>query len=186
MPPRKGARANRAQHPPAHPAAELIVAEVVALRGLLLRFGVAAQDARDVEQEIALGAIVAIRSGRFRPDPTRDHCEMRRVWLVGIAVRVISHYRGKAFRRREVSVTDPWSHVAEPTFTPVDWLEASAALCALWTLPLWARETLLLAAVGHGVTEIARLLRVPVSTAAARMRRARRLLLESLAQGLGQ
>jgi RNA polymerase sigma-70 factor, ECF subfamily len=150
------------------------------LRRLLLGYGVPRADVDDVLQEITMGAVMSIRAGRYKPDPTRKPARALQQWLVGIAFRQLGHFHDRAYRRREVLIANPWTLVPEPLAEPRNWLAASEALAALHLLPPWARQVLALAAVGNGVTEIAHALRISIGTAAGRLRRARQHLARKL------
>ena len=52
---------------PAHPDEEVVFAAVARLEGMLRACGVPSADIDDVRQQIAIGAILSIRAGRFRP-----------------------------------------------------------------------------------------------------------------------
>lgn len=73
-------------------------------------------------------------------------------------------------------VDDPWAATGEERVDPWhvgEGIDAAEALMAIAGMPLWAREVLVLAALGHGGIEIAKLLRIPLGTAGSRLRLAR-------------
>ncbi|MGK4007899.1 sigma-70 family RNA polymerase sigma factor [Sorangium sp. So ce1036] len=170
----------------AGPARVLSIAEIAEqapfIRGVLRGLGVRAVDVDDVCQDVMTGAWTSSEAGRYRPDPARDARDAIQRWLFGVCLNYASHYRDRAFRRREVLVAEPWSVASEPrdTADPGDRLDAECALLGMWELPFWAREVLILAALGHGPTEIAAKLGIPLGTASSRMRLARTRLARKL------
>ncbi|WP_437767152.1 RNA polymerase sigma factor [Sorangium sp. So ce281] len=149
------------------------------LRHLLLKYGVPRQDVADVLQEVMLGAWTSIEvQARYRPEPGGEPRRALWVWLWSIAWHEASHYRGRAFRRREVCMADPLTAIPEPIIEddPVDRLGALEGFLTIGRLPHHLRAVLRLAGIGLGPTELAGLLGVPVPTAASRLRRGRQLL----------
>lgn len=59
-------------------------------------------------------------------------------------------------------------------------IDAAEALMAIAGMALWAREVLVLAALGHAGTEIADILGIPLGTAGSRLRLARARLARKL------
>lgn len=182
---RKGAhRPPAASHPPARPSIAALVAEQPFIMDTLIACGVPARDRADVAQMAILGAWKSIEAGRYRPDPAADAREALRIWLHGIAWRQASHYRESAYVRREIPHPEPLGllhHIAGPSLEAQ--IRARAEIqtfLAVWRLPFWVREVLVLAAIGHGITEIARMLRLSTGAAASRLRRARHLLSRAL------
>src|SRR5690348_9483900 len=96
------------------------------LRQSLRWLGVAERDVDDVLQDVMLAAYRrldsfdpthaarAVTGARFRSATSAPPCAARAVattpgeplkrWLFGIAWRQVGHYRGRAYRRREVAV----------------------------------------------------------------------------------
>jgi RNA polymerase sigma-70 factor, ECF subfamily len=171
--------------PPVYPPIAAILAERPSLTRMLLNRGVPSRDVDDVLQMVFLGAWKAIEVGRYRPDPRADPQRVLRAWLYGICWRQALHHVERACTRHEISMADPWARIKEPRIDPTDGIGGAEVFAALWTLPLWARQILLLAAVGHDVTELAKLIRISVSTATNRLRRARLLLANVMASGRG-
>ncbi|WP_165374059.1 MULTISPECIES: RNA polymerase sigma factor [Sorangium] len=163
------------------------MAEQGRIRAMLRSLGVHPQDREDLAQEVLFAAWRAIEACRYMPDPARDASYALRAWLMGIAWRKASHYHGRAHRRRELPVgLDPWYlAVPEPVVDrdPVDRLDALEGILSVFRLPHRQKEVLLLASIGHGPTEIAGIVGVPIGTAASRLRRGRQLLAESLTGG---
>ncbi|MDC0679009.1 hypothetical protein [Sorangium atrum] len=82
-----------AKRPPAAPKRppritippEAILAESGLIRAMLARSGVPAADRDDVLQECLIGAVVAVREGRYRPEPGLHPRRVLQRWLIGIA-----------------------------------------------------------------------------------------------------
>ncbi len=146
--------------------------------------GVRAQDADDLVQEVIIGAVVAIRSGRYQAAQDHDPSQMLRSWLWRIARNQASHYFDRAHRRRELSVSDPWAATTEPSATPDldERLDMADELREVLTLPRWAREAVVYASLDHGAADIAHIVGIPIGTAWTRLRRARMLLRARLAR----
>ncbi|WP_437625460.1 RNA polymerase sigma factor [Sorangium sp. So ce1151] len=168
--------------PPAEIKPEAIVAQSKGLRAVLAGCGVPARDLDDVLQECLIGAIVAVREGRYRPAPAVDPAFVLRRWLVGIAVRQAAKYHEKAYRRREVAVADPLAHAAGQEQSPHAQVEARALLKLLWLVHPRERTVLVLVSTGELVTEVARRLDLPGGTAFSRLRRGRKRFAAVLAR----
>ncbi|WP_438037051.1 RNA polymerase sigma factor [Sorangium sp. So ce204] len=171
----------------AGPARVLNIAEIVAqepfIRTVLRGLGVPVVDLGDVVQDVVLGAWMSSQAGRYRPDRTREPLDALKRWLFGVCRFHCTHYHERAFRRREVPVFDPWAATGEERVDPGhvgERIDAGTALMAIAGMPLWAREVLVLAALGHGGTEIADILRIPLGTAGSRLRLARARLARKL------
>ncbi|KYF52939.1 hypothetical protein BE08_35955 [Sorangium cellulosum] len=141
-----------------------------------------ARDLDDVLQECLIGAIVAAREGRYRPALSTDPANALRRWLVGIAVHQAAKYHEKAYRRREVAVADPLPLVTGEEPSPHGPVEARSVLEVLRLVHPRERAVLVLVGTGEAVTEVARVLGVPVGTAFSRLRRGRRRLAAMLAR----
>ncbi|WP_437488771.1 hypothetical protein WME75_09410 [Sorangium sp. So ce1014] len=89
-------RRRGAKRPPAAPTKppsvtippEAVLAESGLLRAMLARFGVPARDRDDVLQERLIGAVVAVREGRYRPESGLHPRRVLQRWLIGIAVHL--------------------------------------------------------------------------------------------------
>jgi RNA polymerase sigma-70 factor (ECF subfamily) len=149
------------------------MAEAVHMREFLRRAGVDRVDLDDVMQEVAIGAVLAVAEGRYRPDPRVEPRLALRRWLSGIALKQLSHLRTRAHRWREVPCSDPWCNEHEPAEHLGPQRDAREALATLAALPRWARDMLLLVAEGLTLRRIAAFRGMPIGTAAARIRRAR-------------
>ncbi|WP_438002683.1 sigma-70 family RNA polymerase sigma factor [Sorangium sp. So ce321] len=172
------------------PARVLTIAELTAqtpyLRGVLQGLGVRAVDLDDVVQDVMLGAWTSSQAGRYCPDPSRDPDLALKRWLFGVAFNTASHYRERAFRRYEVPVADPWPAGSEERVDAGqlgERIDAAEALMVIAAMPLWAREVLVLAALGHGQTKLAELLNIPLGTAGSRLRIARKRFAAKLKRG---
>ncbi|WP_437905177.1 sigma-70 family RNA polymerase sigma factor [Sorangium sp. So ce327] len=173
--------------PHAGPARVLTIAEIATqephIRSALRGLGVRAVDLDDVVQDVVLGAWMSSQAGRYRPDRTREPLDALKRWLFGVCRFHCTHYHERAFRRREVPVFDPWAATGEDRVDPGhvgERIDAGTALMVIAGMPLWAREVLVLAALGHGGTEIASILRIPLGTAGSRLRLARARLARKL------
>ncbi|XXY17663.1 sigma-70 family RNA polymerase sigma factor [Sorangium sp. So ce216] len=169
------------------PARVLTIAEIAAqepfIRSALRGPGVRAVDLDDVCQDVVLGAWMSSQAGRYRPDRTREPLGALKRWLFGVCRFHCTHYHERAFRCREVAVDDPWAATDEERVDPGhvgERIDAAEALMAIAGVPLWAREVLVLAALGHGGTEIADILDIPLGRAGSRLRLARARLARKL------
>ncbi|AUX46076.1 hypothetical protein SOCE26_075810 [Sorangium cellulosum] len=162
--------------PPVHVEPEAILAESGMLRAVLTNCGVPAADLDDVLQEVLIGALVAVREDRYRPEPDLHPRSVLRRWLVGIAVHQASKYHDKAYRRREVAYADPHRVAHEPAPSPHGPVEARDLLAQLRLLRPRERIILLLVGEGEQVSQVARSLGVPVETAFSRLRLGRKHL----------
>ncbi|XXX76939.1 RNA polymerase sigma factor [Sorangium sp. So ce134] len=165
------------------PARVLTIAEIAEqtpyIRGALQGLGVSAVDLDDVTQDVLFGAWTSSQAGRYCPDPSRDPDLALKRWLLGVCFNTSSHYRERAYRRREVPVADPWAAASDERVDAGrlgERLDAAHAFADIFSLPFWAREVLVLAALGYGSTEIGRMLGISVNTAASRLRLARKRL----------
>jgi RNA polymerase sigma-70 factor (ECF subfamily) len=180
---RRKPRAPHAAHPPVHLPITAVLAERRYIMYALMAHGVHARHREDVFQFVVLGAWRAIEEGRYRPDSRIPPSRALRVWLYSLCWRHAAHHRERAHVRYEIASANPWAGAPEPTTEPLDWLDARAAKVALWSLPPGLREIVAMLGAGYGLTEIARALGVPISTAANRIRKARALLLAALTRG---
>ncbi|AGP39449.1 RNA polymerase sigma factor [Sorangium cellulosum] len=133
-----------------------------------------ARDRDDVLQECLIGAVVAVREGRYRPQPELHARRILQRWLVGIAVRQAAKYHEKSYRRHEVAVPDPRVYVTGRVPSPHGEVEARALLELLWLVEPRERKVLVLVVEGEHVSEVARNLGVPQGTAFSRLRRGRK------------
>lgn len=174
-------RRRGAKRPPAAPKrpppttipTEAILAESGLIRAMLARSGVPAHDRDDVLQECLIGAVVAVREGRYRPEPGLHPRRVLQRWLIGIAGHQARKYHEKAYRRREVAVPDPLAHVVGRVPSPYGEIEARALLKYLVLVEPRERRVLILVGEGERVSDVARRLRLPVGTAFSRLRRGR-------------
>ncbi|WP_437666879.1 RNA polymerase sigma factor [Sorangium sp. So ce1182] len=143
---------------------------------MLARCGVPARDRDDVLQECLIGAVVAVREGRYRPEPGLHPRRILQRWLIGIAVHQARKYHEKAYRRREIAVVDPLAYVVGRVPSPHGEVEARALLDLLWLVEPRERKVLILVGEGEQVSEVARSIGVPIGTAFGRLRRGRQRL----------
>ncbi|EYF08282.1 RNA polymerase sigma factor [Chondromyces apiculatus] len=146
------------------------------VRAVLRAQGVPTRDRDDVCQEIMVAAWTAMTEGRFRPPEAQPIGEALQAWLFGITWRQASHYRQRAWRRREVIVSDPYAMTAAAPWIPhVPAPDGRAAaremLAALDEIPERMREVLLLRYLeGFDTVEIAEILGIPVPTVSSRLK----------------
>ncbi|WP_441291912.1 RNA polymerase sigma factor [Sorangium sp. KYC3313] len=174
--PRKGAkRPPAARHPRKRPTMQAILAE----RGIVLATlaGIPKRDVADVEQQVLINAWNAIRRGLYRPDPRDEPRAALRKWLHGIAWRLASHYIHSAYVRRAVLHPSPLGLLPEVVGPNLHaQIEAREMLQVLDELPGWLREALLAVDAPEPLTEHARQRGMSPSTAASRLRIARKAL----------
>ena len=178
--PRRGAkRPPAAHHAPSYPETALIIDEARAVREMLLRAGIRRPDLDDVMQETIFGAVLAVRRGRYRPNPAIEPGFAVRRWLIGIAFKQLSHLHAKAYRRWEL-LTDQTVEPADAAPSLEARVIARETLRGLNLLPPWARTVLVLIATGEEVADIAIYVRRPASTVSNRIRLARKRLARNM------
>jgi RNA polymerase sigma-70 factor, ECF subfamily len=102
-----------------------------------------------------------------------------RPWLFGIAFRVVSDFRKRAFQRREVSEERLENlETEDERASPVDHVAAREArelvLRALESIPMERRAVFVMHELdGHAAPEIAQAMAIPLNTAYSRLRLAR-------------
>ncbi|EYF05800.1 RNA polymerase sigma factor [Chondromyces apiculatus] len=177
----RGRRHDGAAHAPASVFIDEmpIVRMAPYVRALLRAMKVPPQDWEDLVQEITAAAWVAMMEGRFRPLPRQPLGDALKLWLTGITWRQTSHFREKAYRRREIPDEAPWTVPGADDWLPhlpatVGVVEARDILRALERITE-AQAEILLMRYGEGldVAEIAEALDVKYETARARLRAAR-------------
>ncbi|EYF06015.1 sigma-70 family RNA polymerase sigma factor [Chondromyces apiculatus] len=150
------------------------------VRALLRAMRVPPQDVEDLVQEVTAAAWVAMTEGRFRPLPGQPLGDALKLWLTGITWRQVSHYREKAYRRREVPDAAPWAvSGADPWLPHLPALQATVEardiLRAFDLMPPHSVEVLMLRyAAQCELKEIAETLGVSLYIATMRLRSARR------------
>jgi RNA polymerase sigma-70 factor (ECF subfamily) len=144
---------------------------------VLRSLGVAEADLPDVCQETFL--VVHRRYEEFEGRSTL------RTWICGVALRVASDYRGKAYRRRE-----------QPRDTLPELEEAAAQHVAVERRQAWQQLDALLAGLGEDqrrvfvlyeveqlpMKDVAAIVACPLSTAYSRLHAAREVVREALAR----
>lgn len=170
---RRGPVRPASTHPTVYLDDGAILREVPFIRNVLKGASFREDDVEDICQEVLIGAWRSMSNGRFRPDPRMPLASALRVWLVGIAFRQGTHYRERAFRRREYPRAKPWAGQDEPVEFPSPRHDAREELRALARLRPMDQRVLILTAQGVGMAEMARRLGCPAATAAHRIRRAR-------------
>ncbi|XXY52537.1 sigma-70 family RNA polymerase sigma factor [Sorangium sp. So ce269] len=168
----------------AFPSVDALVAEQRLVVARLIACGVPARDREDLLQIVLVAAWRAIQSGRYRPDPRADPRRALSAWLQGITWRQAGHHLGRAHVRRELPVDDPRALVDEGSVDPDGRLLARAALRALAELSARRRDLLLAASGPRPVTAHARAHGLAPSTAARRLRLARKALARRIARRL--
>ncbi|AUX28177.1 MULTISPECIES: RNA polymerase sigma factor [Sorangium] len=146
------------------------------MRAILARCGMPARDRDDVLQECLIGAVVAAREGRYRPDPRLHPRRILQRWLLGIAVHQAGRYHEKASRRRELAVPRPLAYVAGWVPSPHREVETRALLELLWLVEPRERRVLILVGEGEQVSQVARSLGLPIGTVFSRLRLGRKHL----------
>ena len=167
LPPRSPSPAPARPPPPARPSrlfARFYTDHRSFVRGILLRWGVAARDVEDVLQEVFIVA--------WRRWDMLDAAEPR-CWLFVVAIRQASNYRQLARHRVEFSMHEPPESVA-PSFEPES-IDASRRLTRLLRrLGPKHREVFVRHALrGESIQEIASALGRKPKTVYARLRAAR-------------
>lgn len=135
----------------------------------LRRLGVAAAHLEDVAHEVFITA--------WKRLADYDTSRPLRPWLFGIAYRVASDFRDKAWQRREVADAEPDGLDENPA--PDAQLESKQAkafvLKALEAIPLDRRAVFIMHELeGETIPAVATALDVPLNTAYSRLRLARR------------
>jgi RNA polymerase sigma-70 factor (ECF subfamily) len=143
---------------------------------LLRRLGLGEADAEDAAQQVFM--IASQKVERIAPECARSY-------LYGVALRVANNARRGLRRRREVVGEQP-EHAAPPERGPDQMAELAKMRALLDSLlgklPEDLQRVLVLAEIEQfEVAEIARAERIPVGTAASRLRRARARFREELA-----
>lgn len=169
-----GRRPPAPEYKPAFPKPEIVIAEAWHVREHLRCAGILDVDLDDLMQETMTGAVVAVSRGRYRPNPARPPRLVLRRWILGIAMRQLSHFLQRAYRRREVPSGAPGDgYDAEgPGLEPraIAW----ETLRALAQLRPERRDVLALTALGLTMGEVGAHLGVNPSTVASRLRLGRR------------
>jgi|SRR5688500_3335570 len=155
---------------------EIYDAEVGYVGRVLLRFGAAPKDLEDLVQEV----FVVVHKRRHDYDPSRPI----RPWLCGIAFRVASDWRRRAFQR-EV----PSSPRDEPTSLPAAdrrLIAHEAVQRGLAGLSFEHRAVIVLCDLeGHTAAEACAVLGVPLGTVYSRLHEARRAFAAAVRAGEG-
>jgi len=154
-------------HPPRTPAFRaLFDAEFSYVFHTLFRLGVRRPDLEDMTHEV----FVAVHRVLGGYDPSRP----LRPWLFGIAFRIASDHRRRAYHRREAPADG--ADEAVDAGLPADELLAAEqarllVLDALGDLDLDRRAVVVMHDLdGHSVPEIAQALAIPLNTAYSRLR----------------
>jgi DNA-directed RNA polymerase specialized sigma24 family protein len=149
----------------------------------LRRRGVARHDVDDVVQDVALGAWRSLQAGSYQAAPGVPPERALRAWLDGVAWRMVSNHRRRAYRRREVPVEDqPIAELAANKVVELRCqLDARDALRAVDALPEHYRDVLLAFGQGEEIADFARAHGMPEGAAWSRLRLGRIALIELLA-----
>lgn len=165
---------------PAYPSIESVLSRARLIAWALIDAGVPRRFLADAMQIVVAEAWLAIRAGRYRPDPTRPQDVIFEAWLREVARRQAKNVR-RAWLRREVPVADPRSDQVPDPHDPHATLDARDALRALSALPARYRDALALAALGLEIDEVASRLGITRWTAVSRLRLGRTELARLLA-----
>lgn len=167
--------------PPAYPSIGAVIAHEPMVAATLHDYGVPRSLVPDAVQVVVTAAWLAIRDGRYRPDPALPPSTVLRAWLRAIAWRQVKNVR-VAWTRREVPVPHAELEAAlDMIDDPHARLTARSELQVLRALPRELRDVLL--AFGHGqqLSELAHDLGISEDTAWWRLRAGRAALAERLA-----
>ncbi|WP_437574628.1 RNA polymerase sigma factor [Sorangium sp. So ce887] len=170
-----------AQSPPAarHPRKKPTITAIIAECGIIVATlaGIPKRDRADVEQAALMGAWMAVKNGRYRPDPRVEPRVAMRAWLHGIAWRQAAKYFASAWVRHTVLHAQPLGLLREPMGPSLEaQLQAREVLAALAELPSWQVEALLIVDAPETLAEYARQHGLNPHTAASRLRIAREAL----------
>lgn len=135
----------------------------------LRRLGISEANVEDVAHDVFITA--------WKKLADYDTTRPLRPWLFGIAYRVASDFRDRAWQKREVADAEPDSVDERPT--PEGQLQTKQAkqlvLTALESIPMERRGVFVMHELeGHGIPQVAEALSVPLNTAYSRLRLARR------------
>ncbi|MBL9038107.1 MAG: sigma-70 family RNA polymerase sigma factor [Archangium sp.] len=152
-----------------HDFERLYAAELDYVWNSVRRLGVAPAHLEDVTQEVFVTA--------WKRMDTYDSARPLRPWLFGIAFRVASDFKARAWQRHEVS--DDEADGTDTSASPVEHLERRQAqalvLQALEQIPLERRGIFVMHDIdGTPIPEVAERLEIPLNTAYSRLRLARR------------
>ncbi|AUX25133.1 hypothetical protein SOCEGT47_056770 [Sorangium cellulosum] len=179
---RRGAkRPPAAQHPPAFPSIEALMAEQGLIVGTLIKSGVPRRDRADVAQQVLLGAWQSVKRGMYRPDPRLEPRVALRNWLRGVAWRNASHYVLSAYVRHSIIHPEPLGlrrDILGPSLEAQ--ILARDMLEVLVDLKAWQREILLALDDPESLVQYAKRRGLNPSTAASRLRIARKALAQRL------
>lgn len=149
----------------------------------LRRVGVPASELEDAAHDVFV--VVHRRLGDF------EHGRPMRPWLSGIAVRVASDRRRKAYRRRETSAGEAEWPATEASSSPERDLQRSrdrrTVADALEELPAEQRAVFVMHELdGFSMPEIAEALQTPLNTCYSRLRLARRRFTDAVRRQRGR
>jgi RNA polymerase sigma-70 factor (ECF subfamily) len=163
------------------PSIKQLVALRPFIRKTLRQCGVSKADLPDLYQDVISAAHFAIEAKAFVPDPKRDPGDSLRAWLYGICWRQASHYRHKAFRRREIP---RGLCLRVSSVDPRPWIEVRSDLFVIRHLGRNDREMLLSRADGDSITKIAEERKVNKVLVSRRIRRSR-FIMSSIIKKMG-
>ena len=163
--------------PPVFVSMDEIVAQRHLILSTLLHRKIPPQELPDLVQTVYLGALRAMRAGRFRQGSFPLEEALTR-WLVGISWRTAARYHESA-QRREIPSSDVEIEIEGPD--PEAQIEAREALRELSALPEKHRAALVGVALGDRSIEIAASMGVSHTSVAVRLCEGRRELARRLA-----
>lgn len=168
--------------PPSYPPIEDVVAQRRMVRAVLLLCGIPYRNVEDAVQMVTIAAWVAIRGGRFRPDPSVPPSVSLRTWLRGVMWRQATIILGRASHRHEIPVPDPLRFLADRgAVDPYPRLEARGALRLIGDMPEPHRHLLAALAEDQDLLDYAAEQSLTEDTVWKRTRWARAELAERLA-----
>lgn len=170
------------------PVARVDEAKITALapliRGVVARVGVSEGYLEDIVQETLLGAVNAMRSGRFHVEEGFNVEAALEAWVTTIAFNQARNWQKRAFNWREVSAV-ALRPCEEPSENPEPRYEArSVVRLAADSFPAELRAVVTLMMSGVGTNEIAVILDVPTWIVRRRMTEIRKRL-TAIARGEG-
>ncbi|WP_437961341.1 sigma-70 family RNA polymerase sigma factor [Sorangium sp. So ce119] len=153
------------------------MAERSVIMAVIVASGVPARDRHDVAQEILLNAWRSVKRGMYRPDPKAEPRKALRGWLYGVSWRKVGHHLKSAYVRRVVLSAQPLGWLPEPTGPSLEaQVAAREVLDAMAELAPWQLEAILSVDDPLSLVAYARRRGMNPSTAASRLRIARKAL----------
>jgi RNA polymerase sigma-70 factor (ECF subfamily) len=154
------------------PEVDALLVEAPSIRRWLEYHRVPEIDRDDLVSETISIAWWSIQLGNYKPDPSMTERAALKAWIRGMTWRHVATYRGRAHRRYE-QMMDPAELPARAVQDPLAVIIAYDELKILAEVKPARRKVLVAVAQGHGMTEIADAMGIPLATAYSRLRHAR-------------